>query len=231
MRNYAIVFLFLIQGCFLASPYFVGRASPSEAVFESGYFALAVLVYAVSFFELGRARYLLLPFYAHLIYRCVSALPPSLASGAYPFSLGCLLALIALFGVCWHIVARPGLRLPQGWLMRLFLFLWVVFLALVSRVPVMLVYSVGMKSVPAFYALVLLAAFASTALTRDRREWLVAAQASAVLIFVVPYLRMLPLGPDAIFSPLYVHGSMASIAGTALVGWLLLLRGGERRAA
>ena len=225
MRNYAVVLVFLMHECFLASPFFTREASASEAVYESWYFALAVPVYAVSLFELGRLRYLLLPLYAYSMYRCAISLPSAWTDGDHLFFAGCLLALMALAGICCHIVFRSGVRMPQGWRMRLFLLCWLIALALVSRVPMLLIYSVGLEPVAVLYAFVFSAAFVGMALGKRLGKRLVAAQSVAILIFIVPFLRLFPLGPSSVFPFWYVQGSLVAILGAA-AGLLVLIGSG-----
>ncbi|WP_419786014.1 hypothetical protein [Pseudodesulfovibrio sp.] len=224
MRKFTIILLFLLHVLYLTSSYFIGRAGPFDGLAESVYFALAVFVYSVSFFELKRARYLLLLFYAHLGYRCIYTLPLALNNDAYLLFSGCLASLCIAIGLCGQIVFRRGRRLPQNRLVRLFLLVWLLTLTLISRMPVMLIYSVGLKSVSVFYAGMLAVMFISSALVSDGKDGLIAAQAASALVFVVPFLQMFPFGPHSIFSAYYVGGAMAGIGATVILGALVVVK-------
>jgi hypothetical protein len=130
MNKILIPLLLVIHFLIATNPLLTARIDGPQSMLLTCGFMASVVIYAVSFFETGRAKLVLAVLYPSIAYMLAQPLGMVLQGTLYILALAGMIALVA--AILFNLFRKPSQPFPYSGLLRLSLALWLLTLFAMS---------------------------------------------------------------------------------------------------
>jgi hypothetical protein len=182
----------------------------SEAMAQVYIFAMYVAVYSLSFFHLGKLRYVLLIPYGFLAFRILQSLIPSFQAQDHVFFSIATIALMVVALIAFNLIKHTGISFPEETRDRINLACWATSVTVISPLPIMFLKK-EMNMYTSAYLLIFIILFLFTQFMDKFRPKPTLFQIIALILASTPYVLSLLVLNDIFFVRTYVIGSLVVI--------------------
>jgi len=210
MNRYLIPLLMLIHLAYVSSKYVMLALPHSEAMAQVYIFAMYVALYSLSFFNLGKLRYLFMIPYGLLVLRISQGLIPSFQAQHYVFFSIATASIMVVALIAFNLIKNTGISFPKGTRDRVNLACWTTVVSAISPLPIMLLKK-EINTYTSMYLLLFIALFLCTQFMDKFRPKPTLFQLTTLILTSIPYALSLFVLHEGFFVHTFVIGSSVMI--------------------